>query len=134
MKKRRANNCARYFKIRKYAFLIFEKAMSKKIAPQILTFVSILFLIFEKAMSKITFHGYFRFVNMLSLISENSMRKKLRQAFSDSEVCFFNIWKSDELKNCDRNFKICKNVFLIFEKVMSEKIVEGIFRFEKILF
>ena len=65
--------------------------MSNKIAPQILTFVSILFLIFEKAMSKITFHGYFRFVNMLSLISENSMRKKLRQAFSDSEVCFFNI-------------------------------------------
>ena len=48
--------------------------MSKKIAPQILTFVSIPFLIFEKAMSKITFHGYFRFVNMLSLISENSMR------------------------------------------------------------
>ena len=45
-------NCARYFTIRKYAFLIFEKAMSKKITLDILRFVSMLFLIFEKAMSK----------------------------------------------------------------------------------
>ena len=36
-------NCARYFKIRKYAFLIFEEAMSKKIVPGILRFVSMLF-------------------------------------------------------------------------------------------
>ena len=58
--------------------------MSKKIAPQILTFVSILFLIFEKEMSKITFPGYFRFVNMLSLISEKAMWKKLCQEFPAS--------------------------------------------------
>ena len=36
-------NCARYFKIRKYAFLIFEKAMSKKIVLGIFRFVSMLF-------------------------------------------------------------------------------------------
>ena len=36
-------NCARYFKIRKYAFLIFEKAMSKKIGVGILRYVSMRF-------------------------------------------------------------------------------------------
>ena len=41
-------NCARYFEIHKYAFLIFEKGMSKKTVPDILRFVSMLFLIFEK--------------------------------------------------------------------------------------
>ena len=39
-------NCARNFQIPKYAFLIFEKEMSKKTAPGILAFVSLLFLIF----------------------------------------------------------------------------------------
>ena len=111
-----AKNCARYFQIRKYAFLIFEKAMSNKIAPQILTFVSILFLIFETAISKITFPGYFRFINMISLIFEKAMRKKLCQVFSDSEVCLFNIWKSDKLKNCDSNFKIRKYAFSNIKK------------------
>ena len=36
-------NCARYFEIRKYAFLIFEKGMSKKTVPGILRFVNMLF-------------------------------------------------------------------------------------------
>ena len=39
------NYCARYFEIRKYAFLIFEKGNNQKI---VLRFVSILFLMFEK--------------------------------------------------------------------------------------
>ena len=36
-------NCARYFEIGKYAFLTFEKGMSKKIVAGILRFVSMLF-------------------------------------------------------------------------------------------
>ena len=36
-------NCARYFEIRKYAFLIFEKEIRKKIVPGILRFISMLF-------------------------------------------------------------------------------------------
>ena len=41
-------NCARCFEIRKYAFLIFEKGMSKKIVLGILRFVSMLFLNIRK--------------------------------------------------------------------------------------
>ena len=58
-------NCTRYFTIRKYAFLIFEKAMSKKILLGILRFVSMLFLVFEKAMNKKIALGILRFVSML---------------------------------------------------------------------
>ena len=47
-----AKNCARYFQIRKHAFLIFENAMSKKFVPEIFRLVSMPFLIFEKAKSK----------------------------------------------------------------------------------
>ena len=39
------------------------------------------------------------------------MSKKLSQKFLDSQVCFFNIWKSDEQKNCLRNFQIRKYAF-----------------------
>ena len=46
-------------------FLIFEKAVSKKIAPEILRFVSMLFLIFEKAMNKNIASGILIFVSML---------------------------------------------------------------------
>ena len=53
------------FEIRKYAFLIFEKVMSKKIALEIFRFVSMLFLIFEKAMSKKIVLEISRFVSML---------------------------------------------------------------------
>ena len=53
------------FQIRKYAFLIFEKAMSKKITLSILRFVSMFFSIFEKAMSKKIALGILRFVSML---------------------------------------------------------------------
>ena len=45
--------------------LIFEKEMSKKIAPGILIFVSSLFLIFQKGMSKRIAPGILRFVSML---------------------------------------------------------------------
>ena len=41
-------NGARFFKICKYTFLIFEKRDKQKIVPGFLRFVSILFLIFEK--------------------------------------------------------------------------------------
>ena len=45
-------NCARFFKIYKYTFiLIFEKGDKQKIALGFLRFVSILFLIFEKRRS-----------------------------------------------------------------------------------
>ena len=37
------NNCARFFKICKYTFLIFEKGISKIIAPGFIGFVNILF-------------------------------------------------------------------------------------------
>ena len=46
-------------------FVIFEKAMSKKFAPGILRFISMLFLIFEKGMSKKIAPGILRFVSML---------------------------------------------------------------------
>ena len=46
-------------------FLIFEKAMSKKIEVVILRLVIMLFLIFEKAMSKKIALGILRFVIML---------------------------------------------------------------------
>ena len=36
------------------------------------------------------------------------------------KYAFFNILKSNEIKNCARNFKICKHAFLIFEKAMSK--------------
>ena len=58
-------NCARYFEIRKYAFLIFEKVMIKKIVSGILKFVSMFFLIFEEEMSKKIVSGILRFVSML---------------------------------------------------------------------
>ena len=48
-------NCARYFKIRKYAFLIFEKGISKKTVTgnlRFVNFVSMLFLMFEKRVGK----------------------------------------------------------------------------------
>ena len=48
-------NCARYFKIRKYAFLIFEKGISKKTVTgnlRFVNFVSMLFLMFENGISK----------------------------------------------------------------------------------
>ena len=51
----RQKNCARYFKIRKYAFLIFEKGISKKTVTgnlRFLNFVSMLFLMFGKGVSK----------------------------------------------------------------------------------
>ena len=47
--------CARYFKIRKYAFLIFEKGISKKTVTgnlRFVNFVSMLFLMFENGISK----------------------------------------------------------------------------------
>ena len=56
-------------------FLIFEKAMSKKIAPEMFRFVIMLFLIFEKAMSKKIVPEIFRFVSMLFLIFKKAMRK-----------------------------------------------------------
>ena len=52
-------------KIGKYAFLIFEKQMSREIAPVILRFVSMLFLLFEKKISKKIEPGTLRFVSML---------------------------------------------------------------------
>ena len=42
-KKNEQKNCARYFEIGKYAFLIFEKGMSKKTVPGILRFVNMFF-------------------------------------------------------------------------------------------
>ena len=77
-------NCDRNFKIRKYAFLIFQKLMSKEIALGMLWFVSMLLLIFEKGMSKKITPGILRFVSMLFLIFEKGMRKQ----------------------NCSRNFMI----------------------------
>ena len=61
-------NCARYFEIRKYAFLIFEKGMSKKTVPGILRFVSMLFnliinvIIFSKKKSYSGFSMYVCFL------------------------------------------------------------------------
>ena len=42
-KRNKQKNCVRYFEIIKYALLMFEKGMSKKIVPGISTFVSMLF-------------------------------------------------------------------------------------------
>ena len=77
------------FKIRKCAFLIFEKGMSKKIATEILRFLSMLFLIFGKRMNQKIAPGILRFVSILSLIFEKGMHKN----------------------NCSRNFKVRKYAF-----------------------
>ena len=53
-------NCARYFKIRKYPFLIFEKGIHKKTVPSVFRFVSMFSLIFKKRDQQIYFVTYFR--------------------------------------------------------------------------
>ena len=42
--------------------------------------------------------------------------------------------KKDEQKNCVRFYRICKYLFLIFEKGMSKKIVLGFLGFACMLF
>ena len=64
-------------------FLIFEKAMSKKLR-QLFSDSYAFFKIFEKAMSKNIAPGVLRLVSMLFLIFEKAMRKQLRQVFTDS--------------------------------------------------
>ena len=64
------------FRIYKYAFLIFEKGINKKLC--FLGFVNMLFLIFEKGMSKKIQPGFLEFVSMLFLIFGKGMSKKLR--------------------------------------------------------
>ena len=54
-------NSARYFEIRKYAFLTLEKGISKKSVPGFSEFISILFLIFEKWIRN-NFVRYFEFL------------------------------------------------------------------------
>ena len=124
--------CARYLQILKYAFLIFKKVMSEKIVSEILQVC--FFLIFEKVIRKKTVPRTFRIVSMLFSIFQKAMRKKLCQVFRDSEVRFFNIWKSQEQKNCSRYFQIRKCPFSIFEKARSKKNVPGICRFWSMLF
>ena len=46
-------------------FLIFGKGMSKKIEPEIFSFVIMLFLVFEKGMSKKLAPEIFRFLSLL---------------------------------------------------------------------
>ena len=72
-------------------FLIFEKGMSKKIAPGILRFVSMLFLIFEKAMSKKIAPGILRFVSMLFNLIINVIIFSIKKGYSgvwDLNICF----------------------------------------------
>ena len=57
-------NCARYFEIRKYAFLTFEMGKGKKTVPGFLEFLSVPILIFEKEISKKTLPGVLRFVSV----------------------------------------------------------------------
>ena len=47
-------NCARYFKIHKYAFLILQKGISKKAIPGFLEFLSMLYSTFQNRTSKIS--------------------------------------------------------------------------------
>ena len=55
-------------------------------------FLSILFLIFEKGMSKNIAPGIFRFVSMLSLIFEKAMSKRnCARNFKIRKYTFFNI-------------------------------------------
>ena len=75
-------NCDSNLKIRKYAFLIFQKLMSKEIAPGMLWFVSILLLIFEKGMSKKITQGFYIFQ------------------------------KAINKNNCSRHFKVRKYAFI----------------------
>ena len=77
MKKDEQKNWARNFHIRKYAFLIFEKGISKKTAPGILRFVSMFYLIFEKSMSQKIVPLILPFLSMLFLISEKGTNKKI---------------------------------------------------------
>ena len=71
-------NWARFFEICKYAFLIFEKEMSKKIVPGFLRVVSMLSLIFEKGMSKEIVPGFLRFVSMLFNVTINVIILSIR--------------------------------------------------------
>ena len=95
-------NCARYFDNRRYTFLLFKKAITKKAVPGISAFVSMYFLIFENGICKNTGPGILRFVCMLC----------------------FNISKGDKQKDCARYFKICNYAFSIFEKEISKKLCQ----------
>ena len=65
------------FQICKYAFLTFEKRMSKKIVSGILRFVSMLHFNISKSDEQKIAPGILRFVSMLSLIFEKVMSKKI---------------------------------------------------------
>ena len=92
-------------------FKIFVKVRSKRILPGIFRFGSMLFLSFEEAMNQKPFRGIFRFVSMVLLVFENVLSQKLPHVFSDSEVCSFNNWISDEQNTCSRIFKNRKYAF-----------------------
>ena len=86
--------------------------MTKKIAPGILRFKSILVLIFEKGISKENWANNFR------------IRK----------YTFFNISKKDEQKNCSRNFNILKHTFLNISKRDEQNNCAGNFKIRKYAF
>ena len=83
-KREEQKNSTGNFKIRGYvSLLIFEKAMSKKITPAILRFVSMLYLIFEKGMNKKIAPRVLRIVSMLFQYFKKGWGNKLCQKFSD---------------------------------------------------
>ena len=109
-KRNKQKNCARFFKICKYTFLIFEIGCKPKI---VIGFVNILFLIFEKGNKQKIASGFFRIWKYTFLIFEKGYKQKIF-------VRFF--------------FKIFKYTFLIFEKANKQKLGQVFLRFVNILF
>ena len=70
-------NCAKYFEVRKYTFLIFKKRINKKTVPGILRFVSILFLIFKKGIRNKNCARYFEIRKYTFLIFKKIISKKM---------------------------------------------------------
>ena len=77
-KRGKVKNCARYFEIRKYAFLIIEMGRTKKAVPAIFRFISMLFVNIQKRVSaKKTPPGFLEFISMIFLIFEKVINKKM---------------------------------------------------------
>ena len=114
-------------------FLIFENAMSKKIAPGIFRFVSMLcFNIWKSNEQKHCARNFEIRKYAFSNIWKSDEQKVAPVIFRF--VCFFlNIWKSDEQKHCARSFETRKYAFFDIWKSDEETIAPGIYRFVSML-
>ena len=107
--------------------------MSKKIAPGIFRFVSMLcFNIWKSNEQKHCARNFEIRKYAFSNIWKSDEQKVAPVIFRF--VCFFlNIWKSDEQKHCARSFETRKYAFFDIWKSDEETIAPGIYRFVSML-